>query len=273
MRAEYVVNAKIDLVSFIKGVLLFDGGVTRTYQEGIKTVDHPWHVYSCPEYPKICVHLAFARHIMANPLIISRQTHLFEGRSQYERFDTIFWAIVDSPEHRDKFASLGMLPANFGTHSIQKSTTTHVSTGSTTRPLIVSIYLRANWAMPGVLSRYIKYENAGDRFVGKCVPGRSQNNKKFGTSLSYWDFSADGPNVKATFEDRLHSYLRDCLPVQAKYAFKIFAVHKMAVAAIAYYRDYLTEHLHPERILRSLLLWNNTITFADWVVVKYPGTP
>ena len=57
-RAEYVVDAKIDLVSFTKDALLFDMGVTKTDQEGIKNVDHPWHVYSCPEYPEICAHLS-----------------------------------------------------------------------------------------------------------------------------------------------------------------------------------------------------------------------
>ena len=40
-RAEYVVDAKIDLVSFMKDALLFDMGVTKTDQEGIKNLDHP----------------------------------------------------------------------------------------------------------------------------------------------------------------------------------------------------------------------------------------
>ena len=34
-RAEYVVDAKIDIVSFTKDALLFDMGVTKTDQEGI----------------------------------------------------------------------------------------------------------------------------------------------------------------------------------------------------------------------------------------------
>ena len=44
----------------------------------------------------------------------------------------------------------------------------------------------------------------------------------------------------------------------------------MAVAAIAYNRDYLEEHVHPESMLRSSSLWNDDIPFEDKVVVKYP---
>ena len=58
-RAEYVVDSKIDLVSFEKDALLFDMGPTKTDQDGTCNIDHPWHVYSCPEHPEICAHLAF----------------------------------------------------------------------------------------------------------------------------------------------------------------------------------------------------------------------
>ena len=139
----------------------------------------------CPKYPKICAHLFFVRHIIVNPTVLNRQTQLFEGRSQYERFNAIFRDIVSSPEHRDKFASLGITPEDFGTHSIRKGAVTHVSTGSTACPPIASICLRANWAMPGVMNRYIKYESAGDQFVGRCASGRSRNSTKFAVSCAY----------------------------------------------------------------------------------------
>jgi hypothetical protein len=269
-RAEFLVDAKIDIVSFTKDALIFAMGVTKTDQEGTKNVDHPWHVYSCPEFPEICAHLAFARHIMASPTILNGGVQLFEGKSQYERFNTIFRDIVASPEHREVFASYGISPGDFGTHSIRKGAATHVSTGSTASPPIASICLRANWAMPGVLSRYIKYENAGDQFVGKCVSGRRRNSKTFAASPSYWDFSADGRDAKEACEHRLHRYLRDLLPDQAKDNLKIFAVHKMVVAVVVYHRDYLAEHLHADSILRSSSLWNEEIPFEDKVVVKHP---
>ena len=78
----------------------------------------------------------------------------------------------------------------FGTHSIRKGAATHVATGSTACLPISSICLRANWAMPGVLNRYIKYEAAGDQFVGKCVSDRKRTSTKFAASPAYFDFSA-----------------------------------------------------------------------------------
>lgn len=124
--------------------------------------------------------------------------------------------------------------------------------------------------MPGVLSRYIRYENAGDQFVGKSVSGRSRNKKTFAASQPYWDFSAEGREAKEANEEHLHRWLRDRLPDQAKTNHKIFLVHKMCVASIAYHREYLNKHLHPDSVLRSSSLWNDDIPFDDKVVVKYP---
>ena len=154
-------------------------GIMKIYQEGTKSVNYPWHMYSCPKFPEICAPLAFARHIMASPTILKGRVQLFESNSQYDRFNTIFRGIVSGPEHCEEFVSLGMTPGDFGTHSIRKGTVTHVSTGSTASPPIASICLRANWAMPDILSQYTKFENAGDQFVGKCVSGRRRNSKTF----------------------------------------------------------------------------------------------
>ena len=59
--------------------------------------------------------------------------------------------------------------------------------------------------MPGVLNRYINYENAGDQYVSKS--GHRQSSKKFVASCAYWDFLEEAPNAKATAKDRLHNYL------------------------------------------------------------------
>ena len=40
-RSEYVVDSKIDLVSFEKDALIFDMGKTKTDQEGTTNADHP----------------------------------------------------------------------------------------------------------------------------------------------------------------------------------------------------------------------------------------
>ena len=40
-RAEFVVGAKIDLVSAVEDALVFEIGKTKTDQEGTKNIDHP----------------------------------------------------------------------------------------------------------------------------------------------------------------------------------------------------------------------------------------
>ena len=173
-------------------------------------------------------------------------------------------------EWHGTFAALGITPDDFGTHLIQKGAATHLATGSTASPPIASICLRANWVMPGVLNRYMRYENAGDQFAGKCVSGRSRKSKEFAASPPYWDFSAEGRETKEAFEDRLDSLLRDHLPEKAKDNLKVLAVYKMLMASIVHHREYLEEHLHPHSILRYSLFWTDVIPFPEKVVVKYP---
>ena len=140
------------------------------------------------------------------------------------------------------------MPEDFGTYSIRKGAATHMATGSTACPQIASICLCANWAMPGVLNRYIKYENARDQFVGKCISGCSRKNKDFAASPPYWDFSAEGQEAKEAFKYCLHSWLQE-----AKDNLKVFAVYKMLMVAIVHHQDYLEDHLHQDSILRYLL--------------------
>jgi hypothetical protein len=188
-RAEFVVNSKIDSIRCHGDAILFCMGKTKTDQEGTKNIDHPWHVYANNECAYICPVLALARHLITNPKILVGNCPLFEGSGQYDRYNHILNEIVSSDEHRNMFVALGMPPQHFGTHSIRKGAVTHISTGTTSSPPIASICLRANWAMPGVMNRYIKHENAGDQFVGKCVSGRSRLSKEFAASQAYFDFS------------------------------------------------------------------------------------
>ena len=176
--------------------------------------------------------------------ILNGQCDLFEGPLQYERFNGIFNDIIKDPKHRDDFAALGMSPDFFGTHSLRKGAATHVATGSTACPPIALICLRANWAMPGVLNRYIKFEDAGDQFVGKCVSGRSRKKKEFGLSPAYFDFTGcdDGEDMKAALDE----WIRGQLPPLAKHNEKVQSVFKMCLATVIQNKKYLEENLHPK---------------------------
>ena len=131
--------------------MLFDFAKTKTDQEGVKNIDHPWHVYANPLDPVVCPVLALARYIVSNPTILSGKSNLFEGESQYERFNKILSEVVN--ENSEKFAALGVTSEDFGTHSIRKGAATFVSTGCTVSPPMASICIRANWTLGGVKDR------------------------------------------------------------------------------------------------------------------------
>ena len=114
---------------------------------------------------------------------------LFEGLAQYERFTNIFHEIVRSAEPRQFFVCHGIHSEYFGTHCIPKGAVTHVAYGVTSSPPIVSICIRANWKLPGVMNRYIGYETVGDMYVGWCVSGRYRMGTEFALSNPYFDFS------------------------------------------------------------------------------------
>ncbi|KAL3772474.1 hypothetical protein ACHAWU_000036 [Discostella pseudostelligera] len=215
-RAEFVLESKIDAILFQNDAMLFDVGKTKTDQEGTRNIDHPWHLYGNTKHPYICCFLAMGRHLINNPTILAGRCAIFEGTGQYDRFCRILYEMVSDLRYRDKFVSLGMPPQYFGTHSIRKGAVTHISTGTTSCPPIASICLRANWSMPGVMNRYIKYKNAGDQFVGKCVSGRTRMSKEFGASPAYFDFSSCERQDQERYMRTLDNWIKDQMPEDAR---------------------------------------------------------
>ena len=65
--ADGVISANIELVGMWSDALRFEIGPTKTDQDGTKHVDHPFHVYACPETPAICPLVAFCKHLLCRP--------------------------------------------------------------------------------------------------------------------------------------------------------------------------------------------------------------
>jgi hypothetical protein len=115
---------------------------------------------------------------------------IFSGATVlYSQFNKILRDIVTSEEHREEFKCLGLNPDYFGSHSIHKGAAMHIASGTTSCPPIANIHIRAGWHMPGVLNCYLKFEAAGDFYVGRCVSGRARFGKRFSESIPYFDFS------------------------------------------------------------------------------------
>ena len=67
--ADNCAGAKVDPISFHQNSPLFDFAKKKTYQEGIKDIDHPWHVYENPLEPVVCPLIALSWYIIAHPSI------------------------------------------------------------------------------------------------------------------------------------------------------------------------------------------------------------
>lgn len=119
-RADLVINANIELVGMWSDCLRFEIGKSKTDQEAKKHVDHPFHVYSCPENPAICPVFALGKHLIFKPHILNGRCKIFEGSNQYEHYCSILRRIVQDPDHRQALIGRGMNPDFFGTHSLRK---------------------------------------------------------------------------------------------------------------------------------------------------------
>ena len=156
------------------------------------------------------------------------------------------------------------MPAeDFGTHSIWKGAVTFISTGTTSTPPIASICLRANWAMPGVMNRYIKFEGAGDQFVGKCVSGRSRLTKDFAASSPYFDFTEYGKIEKSQKDSQVDAWIKSRLPAGARSNDKVFLLLKNCIASLVFHKTFLKANLHSRSNVRASLFWSEEVPHTD----------
>ena len=140
----------------------------------------------------------------------------FEGSGQYEQFNRIVLEIVGHTNYGQRFIALEMQPEDFGTHSIRKGAVTFVAIGCTTCPPISYICLRANWAIPGVMNRYIKCESAGNQFKGKCVSGPSRMSTEFAISPAYFYFTSCDEAEREHNESRFDNWIKAIMPLTAQ---------------------------------------------------------
>ena len=139
-RAENVVDAKIDHIWVEDDSVIFQFAKSKGMQDGEDHVG-PWHVYANPLKPELCPFLAMAKYLFTFPDILSSNSSLFPGSSQYERFNDEFHEILKL--YKNDLEALGVEQGDLGTHSTRKGVATAVSSGSTMSPPIVSLCIRA----------------------------------------------------------------------------------------------------------------------------------
>ena len=124
--------------------------------------------------------------------------------------------------------------------------------------------------MSGVMNHYIKYENAGDQFMGKCVSRRSRMNTEFAISPAYFYFTSCDEAEREHNEKSINNWINARMPSTSQSNEKVFGVFRMCVAALVYYNDFLKEHLHHNSMARTPIFLTTTIPLANFVTTKYP---
>jgi hypothetical protein len=188
-RSDNIVGLHMNDFEFLGDSLLVYMKKTKTDQEG----NHgrvPYHCYFNSVEPELNLGLSLGLYLLTNPGIISNpHNKLFPAEHQYNRYATILNKVIE--ENRDEFARIGVRPGTIGTHSARKGAATYAASGCTVSPSMSAICNRAGWKMGGSRDKYVKYESAGDQFLGRVVCGLNPLVQEFALSPPFFNMCAE----------------------------------------------------------------------------------
>ena len=271
-RAENCVNAKINHISFGNDCLVFEFAKSKGHQSGEDHVG-PWHVYANPHKPWLCPVLALARYFICNLEKLKDGKPLFAGASKsvYNRYSDRFNKLV--VELDSQLSDMGYELGDLGTHSSRKGVASMIAAGCTVSPPIISICIRAGWAMGGVKDKYLLYGCAGDEYVGRAASCLDQTTKEFAVSPPYFDYSHLEGEDKIARKKMVKDF------IDSRIGFKDSDISDGAgaligwcFASICYHYDVLKEkYLHADSTVRMSSLFKDIPEeISSLAVIKYP---
>lgn len=190
----------------------------------------PRHIYANPLKPEICPILALAIYWAIFSFDCSSD-QLFQGNNQYERFRKSFQHLFKHEDISSVLIRKGLNPENIGTHSMRKGAATFCSSGSTACPSSTSIHLRAGWSLGGVQNTYLRYEAAGDQYVGRVVSG---------LPLDSFEFSILPPHFSHSSSDIVKKAIQVVYPDMP---LSLYGIGEMALASLVYHLPFLRSTL------------------------------
>jgi hypothetical protein len=143
------------------------------------TARYPRHLYANPSNPLASPVFALGLYFSTFGVPLEATSKLFPGRNQYKRFGRLLKAMLE--EHIDEVRAFGFEISDIGTHSIRKGATTYLSS-QPGGPPPAAICIRAGWTLGGVKDVYIKYEQSGDMFCGRCLSLMNLLQPQFGAA-------------------------------------------------------------------------------------------
>ena len=129
----------------------------------------PRHIYANLLSPSICPILVLAISWATSGF--GKSDLLFEGNIQYEKFQKLLKQLLAVDDVMKELNRTRKAPETLRTHSFKKRGSGYCSSGSTACPPSTAVSLRAGWTLGGVQNTYLRYESAGDMYVGRTVAG------------------------------------------------------------------------------------------------------
>ena len=159
---------------------------------------------------------------------------LFPGKEQKQRFSKSLARVLKSEGLIERVRQLGYDPADFGTQSLRKGSSTFASSGTTDAPSQMAINLRAGWTMTKIEKTYFRFEKAGDQYVGRTVAGLPIHSAEFSILPPLWDEKSPAAQQCAA------QVMQVCFPQVPE---ALHAVVKNCVASVVYHAPWLRENL------------------------------
>lgn len=242
-RSANAINIKYEHLQWVEDALCVYFSHQKNDPTGERPKD-PRHVYPNPLFPEICPILALGLYWLT--FSFTNNNSLFPGQNQYDRFRKILnRASSQVPAIAEELQRLGIDSQDLGTHSMRKGSATYCSSGNTAGPTSSAIHLRAGWAMGGVQDTYLRYEAAGDMYVGRVASGLPVNQP---------EFDAVGPRFLNTADLNITQYVRD---VFAFIPDSMLNIGENALASLIYHYEFIRNTFHSSHPVRQSILFRD----------------
>ena len=101
------------------------------------------------------------------------------------------------------------------------------------------------------MNRYLRYESAGDMYVGRCASGRPRSDKGFALSCPYFDYSDLSGAEKVSAVKELDDWIKARMP-PGGHDDAVFALFRFCLASFVYHKNsgWLEENTHSQDAIR-----------------------
>ena len=120
-------------------------------------------------------------------------------------------------------------------HGVRKGVTTHCA-NIVDGPPIISVLLRAMWALGEIQQTYLSMESGSDLFLGRCVAGLPTDSPKFGVLPPHWK-NMDDPEITRVIEDYYPQNVKTHPHISKRGL-------KMGLASLVFHAPWIRKHFH-----------------------------